>query len=618
MGGGEELQVAHATSHQDVTVSYESVGGNDFVIFDWSDVTLNNVDDDSGESFTSYTATLIEKGNQDKIEFFGNSTDTQPKFLPSHRVAYLLDKTISGQEYDIRVHGLVDLGSRFEESKVVFSGAVTVDYTYKEYKKFGVLLPLTGALADHGSQVTSAIKLAVDEHNSNPNSKYHLWYDIHDTATSNTAALDGITKFNNDGVKHIIGPVTSSNIDSVKDYVKDNEMIVISCCSSAPSLAVQDSIFRMVPSDAEHAIFIADLLESSGKTSIIPVVRDDTWGNDLHKSITSNYTGHAAAAIKYSTDNINATSMAKEISDAVAASPYSKYELAVMFLGFDEITDIMAASAKHANLRDVVWFGADANAQNNRMVTNSTVRDFAQDVHFTVTMFGVPENDVNRQLNATLTEKIGHPPTQYAFAVYDAVLVLGHALGNVTPPGSHDDLVEQIPRSVSEVDGALGAKALNAAGDLDSTGSDRYNIWQIRGGVWKVVNSVSLGFPEAPSLQCSMSLKKPSLSYGNVILGKISSPVTQVITNTGDLAFDYVLVSADDWSVGGTSDTVTKSVTEVSDNGTTWHPLSEEREVLNSLAAGSDGEVHMRMNLTDIDDPAGPYTQTVHYSATCG
>ena len=41
------------------------------------------------------------------------------------------------------------------------------------------------------------------------------------------------------GVKIVLGPETSSNLRNIKGYADSNQMLLVSCCSTSPSLAIE-------------------------------------------------------------------------------------------------------------------------------------------------------------------------------------------------------------------------------------------------------------------------------------------------------------------------------------------------------------------------------------------
>ena len=71
-----------------------------------------------------------------------------------------------------------------------------------------------------------------------------------DSQTLPTVALEKVQSFHSKNIKYAIGPETSASLQSIKGYVDSNGMLVISCCSTSPLLAIAgDNIFRTVSDD---------------------------------------------------------------------------------------------------------------------------------------------------------------------------------------------------------------------------------------------------------------------------------------------------------------------------------------------------------------------------------
>ena len=145
------------------------------------------------------------------------------------------------------------------------SGAVAV----------GSLLPLTGDLAKHGEENYAASLLAVDDFNQYLEEKGAGWYlDIisEDSETRPTVALEKLQALHAKGVKIVLGPETSSNLRNIKGYADSNQMLLVSCCSTSPSLAIEgDTTFRMSPDDSNQGTATAKLLIDAGIEVVVPV-----------------------------------------------------------------------------------------------------------------------------------------------------------------------------------------------------------------------------------------------------------------------------------------------------------------------------------------------------------
>ena len=113
----------------------------------------------------------------------------------------------------------------------------------------GLILPLTGDLATHGIENHAGSKFGVEEFNKHLveiGEPWHLKMISEDSATNPVIALEKLTSLNAKGIGVVVGPETSSNIRNMKGYSDSNNMLLISCCSSAPALAIpDDSVFSL-------------------------------------------------------------------------------------------------------------------------------------------------------------------------------------------------------------------------------------------------------------------------------------------------------------------------------------------------------------------------------------
>ena len=73
--------------------------------------------------------------------------------------------------------------------------------------------------------------------------------------------MEQVKKLHANGVDVFIGPETSAELGMIKPFVDSEELLVISTSSTAPSLAVEDSIYRLVPDDTHQGKLISLLLE---------------------------------------------------------------------------------------------------------------------------------------------------------------------------------------------------------------------------------------------------------------------------------------------------------------------------------------------------------------------
>ncbi len=159
--------------------------------------------------------------------------------------------------------------------------------------KIGLILPLTGDLATHGEENWEGSKLGVFDFNKHLEKLGALWtlkMVSEDSATSPVIALEKLTALNAKGISIVVGVETSSNIRNIKGYADSNNMLLVSCCSSAPALAIPyDGVYRLVPDDTNQGSALAKLIQHEDIEVIVPVWRADTWGDGISKATTGSF-----------------------------------------------------------------------------------------------------------------------------------------------------------------------------------------------------------------------------------------------------------------------------------------------------------------------------------------
>jgi branched-chain amino acid transport system substrate-binding protein len=95
---------------------------------------------------------------------------------------------------------------------------------------------------------------------------------VQDTGSDPAISLEKLKLLAENGIRIVIGPATSANVEAIKDYADKNDIIIMSHSSTAPSLAVAgDNIFRFVPNDLEQAKVIAKEMWNQGIRMVVPL-----------------------------------------------------------------------------------------------------------------------------------------------------------------------------------------------------------------------------------------------------------------------------------------------------------------------------------------------------------
>ena len=393
-------------------------------------------------------------------------------------------------EFSFNIDGITE-----QISSIMIEKAVTDVTNYSELSgavSIGMLLPLTGDLSSKGEENAAAGKLGAvtfNEYLDEIDAKWELVLISEDSATNPVIALDKISSLNARGVGIVVGVETSSNVKSVKGYTDSNNMMIISCCSTAPALAIaDDSVYRMAPDDSFQGKAISKLVSVEGIESIIIVWRGDVWGDGLSKATKETFQsrgGTVSEGIRYNPESPEFSASTSLLAEQVrgAVDEYGADKVAIVFLAFGEVLQFMQSASNHDILDDVRWFGPDGYTKDYRLVDDPIGQEFSSTVQLTTVQVGLSDNDVVPIIEDHVLEVVGRVPNTYAHAVYDSVWLVGLAM--LETESADPKVIKSVIRDVAErYDGSIGGSNLNEAGDLASAD---YDIWGIRDGEWKVV-----------------------------------------------------------------------------------------------------------------------------------
>ena len=370
----------------------------------------------------------------------------------------------------------------------------------KQIVTLGALLPLSGASSSLGESEDAAIKIAIKDVNEyffkgNSNTRVELI--IENTQTDPAISLEKLQDLAAKGVKIVIGPVTSAELQQVKYYADKNGILLVSPSSTAPSLAVPgDNIFRFVPDDTHQAQAISKKMWQDGVRVVVPMWRTDVYGNDLLNATKYNFEmlgGRVVDGVGYTprTGDFSASlnrinfmiwdqdlrSLTLKISQAVVQ--YGADKVGVYLVSFDEVVPIFIEAQNEPLLSMVKWYGSDGSALNDKLVRNIEAAMFAAKTGFVNPLYGVADynNFKFKLIDNQIQKVIGRAPRSYAEVAYDAFWVA--ALTENSTGGTKD--INSSKKSFLQVanfyTGITGDTSLNEAGDRKNAD---YDFWAIK------------------------------------------------------------------------------------------------------------------------------------------
>jgi len=354
--------------------------------------------------------------------------------------------------------------------------------------KIGAVIPLTGSAASTGVSTQAAIELAIADINNyltDIGSGKSISVKIEDSETDTLVALQKVTELFGEGIMTMVGPYSSASVAAVKDYADQNGAIIISPSSVAISLAISDdNIFRMVPADFSQGEAMAALLEDDHISYIVPVVRDDLWGNELVETIIKHFLdnsgGMSSNVALYPANTSDFTEYILDLESRVqfALAQYDTAEIGIYMASFGEGTDILNSALENPTLKHLKWYGSSAYAQNESILLDTSAAAYASSHGLLCPIFGYDlaakakwEPLVNR-----IIDKIGRKPEIYALCAYDALWLITATYLSTGYPVDYKDFKTIFGRQANNYFGATGWTTINDAGDREFATYDFFKV----------------------------------------------------------------------------------------------------------------------------------------------
>ena len=308
-----------------------------------------------------------------------------------------------------------------------------------------------------------------------------------DTQNDPAVAFEKIQQLDSEGVKFVLGKISSAEIHHIKSYVDSNDMVLITSWSAATSLAVVDNIFRFYPDASQQGNVLSLLFEQEGIEAVIPIYRGGVWGEGVYESTKNSFEtlgGVMDDGVRYSPEATAYSAEAALLSGLVDkyTGRYPADKVAVLMIGFSETAHLLGSAASFDNLDSVRWFGSDGSSNDYALIDDPTVSAFLQDVDFVSTLFGTSRNDVYADVQEYFMNYKGKTPGPYIFSIYDSIWVLGKTIletDSIDPLTVRDAITDVASRHT----GATGTINLNEFGDF---ATPSYDLWSIRDGQWYV------------------------------------------------------------------------------------------------------------------------------------
>ncbi|MDQ5869847.1 MAG: penicillin-binding protein activator [Thermoproteota archaeon] len=395
-------------------------------------------------------------------------------------------------------------------SEVVFSPPNT---DLRPTVTFGAILPLTSISSSLGEAEEAALQIAVKDVNayfSKINSTTRIELIVKDTQTNPAISLEMLKQLAAKGIKIVIGPATSAELQAIRKYANETRILLISPSSTAPSVVIRgnneyndrisgNNVIRLVPDDTHQAQAVSQQMWNDGIRVVIPFWRTDVYGNGLVDATIKHFQqlgGKVIDGVGYvphtgdfsaSLNRINFIIWDQELKSLdykvnQAISQYGANKVGVYIVAFDEIAPIFIQAQYHSILSTVKWYGSDGSAINDNLVRNIEAAKFALKTNFANPIYGV-ENDNDdkfKHVEEEIHKIIERPPRSYASVAYDILWIASLAENDIKTNATHNDidsLKKTFERIAKSYKGITGNTTLNSVGDRKY---GDYDFWAIR------------------------------------------------------------------------------------------------------------------------------------------
>ncbi|MET1128828.1 MAG: ABC transporter substrate-binding protein [Thermoproteota archaeon] len=365
----------------------------------------------------------------------------------------------------------------------------------------GALLPLTGDLSDYGVRAKATLEVGVEDVNRYLEEKgawFRIELRVEDTGTNPDMAVQKLNALIAQGIKFVIGPMTSAELKKVKDIATSQNVLLISPSSTALELKIPgDNAYRFCPADDVQSKAVVRLAKDLGAKGAVLIIRADTWGQGLKNEIVKLLEKEGIeykTPLEYNPESPNFGAIAAQANSQVEelVNKYGADKVVVILIAFKEAADLFKEAATYEALRKVVWIGSDGTAKLATISEDPVAREFGKEVLFINPIFSPAETKNQEAIAQKVEQKIGDKPDAYSYAAYDALWAIALSLLDASPSASPDELVNHVKQKleagITNTD-EFGAHSATGKFPLDD-GGDRatadYDWWLVYdfGGKW--------------------------------------------------------------------------------------------------------------------------------------
>jgi len=325
--------------------------------------------------------------------------------------------------------------------------------------KIGAIVSRTGGVSSYGQSVAKGLDLALEEINAGGgvlgNPLTMIYRDDESSPEKGAEVAEDLIK--NEGVRLIIGAVSSRVTESVAEVAQKNSVVLISPSASAPELSnAGDYVFRNYPSDIIEGTAMAEFAKTNGVRKVVIFAMEDTFGRGLDEVFRRRFESKSRKVLEtfFFPPETSADFFAPMIDRVRELQPQGVYIIAYV--------EQMAAL-----LTQLKESGCTALKMGSGAVTEDTLAlagEAADNLVYAKPKLDIESSDPKVASFVTAyTEKYGSSPDVFAAHAYDALYALTMAIEEAEM--SHPDSVKLQLLNL-DFEGAAGKTAFDERGDV--------------------------------------------------------------------------------------------------------------------------------------------------------
>ena len=383
--------------------------------------------------------------------------------------------------------------------------------------------------------------------------RVHLSLQKVDVPVASPADGLGAAHAGGDGPAAYLGPQTSRAALALKPYIDANGIVLVSAASASQpaGLVEPDGLFRVSLNDRYEADLLVIAADLEGATTIIPVIRNDTYGHSYDDEIRVEgaLLGMSVlepAVVPSGTNNLSA--MVGALNDRVVAlgPDVDPSDVALIAAAFNtDVHNLAHYAIEYPALLSALWFNPGTLHAPNPIADPETLR-LAQSASLSTTSWDLPQTERLERFRDSFRAETGRLPNQFVHASYDSVYLLADAVNrSMLADGTYsaDDVRASMHWAAERLDGLLGDNfEFDANGDRVSPSS--VVIWRSTPGTGAWAEAGRIHLPAT----CRMSLGSDTIAFGDVRIGEPSGAVTQSLTSGGTEPMDTITIEAGPWA----------------------------------------------------------------------